>query len=91
MKHLCCHLYIIAVDQVGKPVNATIQTSLDFTESGLAEGQLTREIPAECTDLTFNIVSPHNSENLTLFASDGPCKDADLSRTYKFCVWISTI
>ena len=73
-------LPVVAVDQVGQPVSATIQTSLHFTESGLAEGQLAREIPAECTNLTFNIVSPHKSENLSLYASDGPCKDAELSR-----------
>ena len=70
---------LVAIDQVGQPVNASIQASLHFTEGGLAEGQLNREIPAECTNMTFNVVSPHNSEILTLFASDGPCKDADLS------------
>ena len=71
---------LVAVDQIGQPVNATIQTSLNFTGSGLAEGQLARKISAVCTDLTFNVVSPHNSENLTLYALDGPCKDADLSK-----------
>ena len=71
---------VVAVDQIGHPVNGTIQTSLKFTESGLAEGQLTREIPAKCTDLTFNVVSPHSTEELTLYASDGPCKDAELSK-----------
>ena len=70
---------LVAVDQIGHVVNGTIQASLHYTESGLAEGQLTREIPAECTDLTFNVVSPHNNEHLTLYASDGPCKDAELS------------
>ena len=72
-------LPVVAVDQVGQPVSATIQISLRFTESGLAEGQLARNIPAECTNLTFNVVSPHKSENLSLYASDGPCKDAELS------------
>ena len=72
-------LPVVAVDQVGQPVSATIQTSLHFTESGLAEGQLARRIPAECTNLTFNIVSQHESENLSLYALDGPCKDAELS------------
>ena len=70
---------VVAVDQIGRPVNATIQTFVHFTESGLAEGQLTRKISAKCTDLMFNVISPHNSENLTIYASDGPCKDADLS------------
>ena len=73
-------LSVVAVDQVGQPVNATIQTSLHFTESGLAEGQLARKIPAECTNLTFNVVSPHVSENLSIYASDGPCKDSEFSR-----------
>ena len=72
-------LPVVAVDQVGQPVSAIIQTSLHFTESGLAEGQLARRIPAECTNLTFNVVSPHKSENLSLYASDGPCKDVELS------------
>ena len=51
-------LVAVVNDQIGSPVRGVIQTSLNFTESGLAEGQLTREIPGECTDLTFNIVSP---------------------------------
>ena len=70
----------VAVDQIGVPVRATIQTSLSYAGSGLAEGQLAKEIDGKCTSLTFNVVSPHNSENLTLYASDGPCKDADLSK-----------
>ena len=37
------------------------------------------EIPDKCTNVTFQIISPHPSEELTLFASDGPCKDAVLS------------
>ena len=92
-KHNCTHkihiktkkgdmfaISLTAVDQIGQPVNAIIQSSLTFTESGLAEGQLIREIPGECTDLTFNVVSPHNSEYLYLYASDGPCKDAGVSK-----------
>ena len=70
---------VVAVDQISQPVSAIIQTSLMFAESGVAEGQLARKIPAECTNLTFNVISPHTSENLTLYALDGPCKDADLS------------
>ena len=70
---------VVAVDQIGNPVEATIQTILNFNESGLAEGQLTRMIAGECTELTFNVISPQDSEKLTLYASDGPCKDADLS------------
>jgi hypothetical protein len=71
---------LVAVDQVGKPVNATIQTSLMFAGSGLTEGQLARKITARCTELIFNVVSPYTSENMTVYALDGPCKDADLSK-----------
>ena len=66
------NVVLAAVDQVGHPISATIQTSLHFTESGLAEGQLARKISAECTYLIFNVVSLHDSESLTLYASDGP-------------------
>ena len=73
---------LVAVDQVGQPVSATIQASLGFTESGLAEGQLARNVPAMCTNLSFNVVSPHDhqSEILVLYASDGPCRNVELSR-----------
>ena len=71
---------LVAVDQLKQPVKATIHASLKSTQSGLSEGQLTAEIGGECTNLTFNIVSPHEYEELTLYAIDGPCKDADLSR-----------
>ena len=71
---------LVAIDQVGQPVSATIQTSLHYTESGLGEGQLATKIHAKCTNLTFNVVSFHSSETLSLYASDGPCKDAQLSK-----------
>ena len=67
---------LVAVDQVEHPVDAIIHASLKFPQSGLSEGQLTTEIQGKCTDLTFNVVSPHKYEKLTLYASDGPCKDA---------------
>ena len=71
---------VVAVDQVSRPVNATIQSSLTHSESGLAEGQLSREIRDKCTDLSFSITSTCQQEELSLYASDGPCKDADSSR-----------
>lgn len=70
---------VVAVDQIDHPVNAIIQSILKFNGSGLAEGQLTQSIPGECTKLTFNIVTPQNHEVLNLYASNGPCKDAELS------------
>ena len=70
---------LIAVDQAGEPVIASIQSSLKFTQSGLGEGQLFQSVTNNCTDLKFNVFSSEPYEQLTLYA-DGPCKDADLSR-----------
>ena len=72
-------LSLVAVDQVGQNVDAVIQSSLKFTESGLAEGQLMQSVTRQCTNLNYSIASPHSFERLTLYASDGPCRDAGLS------------
>ena len=72
-------LSVIAVDHVYKPANATITGYLNSTYSNLFKGQVT-EISDFCAKIIFQIVSPHRSEQLTLYASDGPCKDAELSR-----------
>ena len=71
---------LAAVDQVGQPVSATIQASLNSAESGLAEGQLSKNISAKCTNITFNVVSSHDSETLALYSSNGPCRNVELSR-----------
>ena len=70
---------LVAVDQIGQSVDATIQSILRFNGSGLAEGQLTRSISGECTLLMFSVVSPQDYEVLSLYASNGPCNNADLS------------
>ena len=72
------NLSLVAVDQVYKPVNATIHGHLTSTQSHLLTGQLT-QVSDACTDVTFRIISSRPSEELTLFA-DGPCKDAKLSK-----------
>ena len=72
-------LSVMAVNHVYSPVNATIQGYLYSTESNLISGQVT-PISDQCTNVTFQITSPRNSEQLTLYASDGPCKDAGLSQ-----------
>ena len=79
MKGQAFNVSLVAIDQMGKPVKATIRSGLTFNESGLAEGQLRWIIPGECTELTFNVISSQNSEKLILYASDGPCKDAAAS------------
>ena len=72
------NISVVPVDQVGNPVNATIQGHLNSSRSDLVEGQVTH-ITQNCDSIQFRIVSPHMSEQLTVYASDGPCKDAALS------------
>ena len=72
------NVFLIAVDQAYEPVNATIQGVLSSSQSNLLYGQVTK-IPNKCTEANFQIISPHSAEKLTLFASDGPCNDAELS------------
>ena len=85
------NISVIAVDQVFNPVNATIQGYLYSSQSNLLFGQVSK-ISNKCTDVGFQIISPHPSEELTLFASDGPCNDAELSTlkvgvTFLPCSW----
>ena len=71
-------LSVIAVDQVYRPVSATIQAYLASTDSNLVRGQVT-PIPDKCTNVSFRISSLRKSERLTMYAT-GPCQDAELSR-----------
>ena len=64
---------LVAVDQVNHSVDATITSLLTSPDGGLNEGQQTQSINRSCTDLTFNVFSPDDSETITLFA-DGPCR-----------------
>ena len=66
---------LVAIDQVGNPVDATIISSLTFSEGGFGESQHTQKVGWNCTDLTFNVFSPHDSETIVLFA-DGPCRNS---------------
>ena len=92
-KHNCTHqthfevtkgeiftVSLASLDRINQPVNRIIHMCLRFARSAVASGQATRQIPAKCTNLTFNIVSNHSFEELTLYALDGPCRDVDLSK-----------
>ena len=63
---------LAAVDQVGNSVNANITSSLALPDGGLGEGQHSQSVTGSCTNLTFNVFSPHELETITLYA-DGPC------------------
>ena len=72
---------LVAVDQVNHTVaNATIHSSLAYTEGGLGEGQLIQSTNETCTNLTFSVFSTRDDEELLLYP-DGPYKDANLSRS----------
>lgn len=70
---------LVAVDQVENTVAAVIHSTPKSNLSGLAEGQLFQSVSNICTNLTFNVFSPKDNEELVLYA-DGPCKDAELSQ-----------
>ena len=70
---------VTTIDQVGHSINdVVIQTHLSYINStgSLGEGQLTQNVHKACTDLIFNVLSSNDSEELTLYIADGPCKDA---------------
>ena len=85
-------LNLIALDQVGKPVRATIFSSLKLVNSGiggLGKGQYSREIGNHCTELEYNVYSAWRKEVLKVYA-DGPCQDKGISKhdinlTFKQC------
>ena len=69
------HVLLAAVDQVNHTVGANISCSLSSSDGGFGEGQQSQPVGRGCTNLTFNVFSPHDSETLILFA-DGPCDSA---------------
>ena len=69
---------LVAVDQVNHSVDANIISSLSSQDGGFGEGQQTQSVGKNCSNVTFNVFSPHNSETINLFA-DGPCGSSTLS------------
>ncbi len=78
------HTFIItvmAVDQVGNPMDATIRSSV-VTESGvgrLKEGQAEQKVGNQCTELEYNVFSQDSSAQVELYA-EGPCTNLGMSR-----------
>ena len=68
---------LVAVDQVNHSVVANIISSLAH-DGILSEGQQTQTVGKNCTNLTFSVFSPSDSESINLFA-DGPCGSSELS------------
>ena len=66
---------LVAVDQVNHTKPASIISSLSSNKGGLYEGQQIQSVDTNCTNLTFNVFSPHDYETINLYA-DGPCGSA---------------
>ncbi|XP_064388872.1 probable outer membrane protein PmpB [Halichondria panicea] len=72
---------VMAVDQVGNPMNTTIHSSV-ITKSGvgrLKEGQAEQTVGNQCTELEYNVFSQDSSAQVELYA-DGPCINLGISR-----------
>ena len=75
-------LSLIALDQVRRPVNAAIISSLtigDGVIEGLGKGQERRTIGGHCTELEYNVYSVQSEVAMKVFA-DGPCGDQGISK-----------
>ena len=70
---------LVAVDQVGHPINATIHSYLRNAGGGFGKGQDIQNTTKACTELNFNLVSPHDKEELIMFAR-GPCMTSPQSQ-----------
>ena len=70
---------VVAVDQVGRVINATIRSFLSSMAGGLGEGQQAQNSFETCTNLTFNAYSPLSRETLTVYA-EGPCNNTGISK-----------
>ena len=72
---------LVAVDQVGNPLNETIISSFQ-SKSGngrLKAGQVEQQVGDQCTELEYNVYSQDNSSQIHIHA-DGPCSDKGVSR-----------
>ena len=69
---------LVAVDQANHSIDANIISSLSLQDGGFSEGQQTQSVGRNCTNVAFNVLSPHDSEKIILYA-DGPCGSSKLS------------
>ena len=72
---------LVAVDQVGNPLNATIISSFQSNSGNgrLKAGQVEQHVGDQCTELEYNVYSQDNSAQIHIHA-DGPCGDKGVSR-----------
>ena len=71
---------MIAVDHVNHTINdTTIHASLNSTSGTLGEGQDSQRTRRGCTQLSFDLLSIQDSEQLLLYA-EGPCGSRGISQ-----------
>ena len=70
---------LVAIDQVGNPLNATIISSFLFGNGQLKVGQEQQQAGNQCTELEYNAYSQDSSAQIHINAY-GPCGDIGVSR-----------
>ena len=81
-------LSIVAVDQVNHTLESNVTAFISSPDGGLKEGQQQQSVGTNCTDVTYNVITPHDSEELLLNAV-GPCGDAYASQRRVQLVFIN--
>ena len=71
------NISLVAIDQANHSVDANIRGFLSSPGSTLKKGHQ-HSVKRNCTNVTFKVYSPHDSEELSLYA-DGPCGQSTLS------------
>ena len=71
---------LVAVDQVNNTVNSTIHVDLLADNSQLGKGQWSKDVKGSCKNLTFNVQSEEESEQL-FFWPEGPCNNLGISKS----------
>ena len=74
-------LSVVAVDQVGKPVDSTLFSSINLEgrKGGLKVGQQFRTLQDQCTELQYNVYYDQIEAVLELYPK-GPCGNQGLSK-----------
>ena len=66
---------LVAVDQVNHTLGSDVTASLSSNDGGFREEQQIQRVSASCSVLIYNVMTPHDSEELIL-SPVGPCGDA---------------
>ena len=79
MKGHTFNISVVAVDQVNHTLESDVEAFLSSNDGLLGEGQKQQSVTTNCTNLTYNIITPHETEELLLNAV-GPCGNAHASQ-----------